>query len=92
MPEKRRRLSDKIIDAFNMACDKNDLEVAEGLYQIFETALTRYGGKNVDDRRQNVEFHPPRMRPPQRHARDRGRGLTPRRCAVAALSTAVETL
>lgn len=56
MPEKGRRLGDKIIDAFNMACDKNDLEVAEGLYQILETVLTRYGGKNVDDRRQNVEF------------------------------------
>ncbi len=56
MPEKGRRLSDKIIDAFNMACDKNDLEVAEGLYRILETALTRYGGKNIGDRRQNVEF------------------------------------
>ena len=56
MPEKGRRLSDKIIDAFDMACDKNDLEVAEGLYRVLETALTRYGGKNVDDRRQNVEF------------------------------------
>ena len=39
MPEKGRRLSDKIIDAFNMAYDKNDLEVAEGLYQILDTAL-----------------------------------------------------
>ena len=56
MPQKGRRLSDKIIDAFNMACDKNDLEVAEGLYRILETALTRYGGKDVGDRRQNVEF------------------------------------
>lgn len=56
MAEKGRRLSDKIIDAFDMACDKNDLEVAEGLYRILETALTRYGGKNIDDRRQNVEF------------------------------------
>ena len=56
MAEKGRRLSDKIIDAFDMACDKNDLEVAEGLYRVLETALTRYGGKNVDDRRQNVEF------------------------------------
>ena len=56
MPEKGRRLSDKIIDAFNMACDKNDLEVAEGLYRIFETALTRHGGRNVGDRREDVEF------------------------------------
>ena len=56
MPEKGRRLSDKIIGAFNMACDKNDLEIAEGLYRILETALTRYGGKNIGDRRQNVEF------------------------------------
>ncbi len=63
MPERGRRLSDKIIDAFDMACDKNDLEVAEGLYRILETALTRYGGKNVGDRRQNVEFI--------RHASDR---------------------
>ncbi len=56
MPEKGRRLSDKIIDAFNMACDKNDLEVAEGLYRILETALTRQGGRNVSDKREDVEF------------------------------------
>ena len=56
MPETGRRLSDKIIDAFNMACDKNDLEVAEGLYQVLETALTRHGGKGVGDKREDVEF------------------------------------
>ena len=39
-----------------MACDKNDLEVAEGLYQVLETALTRHGGKDVGDKREDVEF------------------------------------
>jgi hypothetical protein len=56
MPETGRRLSDRIIDAFNMAYDKNDLEVAEGLYQVLETALTRHGGKDVGDKREDVEF------------------------------------
>jgi hypothetical protein len=63
MPDTGRRLSDKIIDAFNMACDKADLEVAEGLYQVLETVLTRHGGKGVGDKREDVEFI--------RHASDR---------------------
>lgn len=56
IPETGRRLSDWIIDAFNMACDENDLEVAEGLYQVLETALTRHGGKDGGDKREDVEF------------------------------------
>ena len=51
-----RRLSDKIIDAFEMACDKGDVEVAEGLYHILEMVLTRQGGAGVSDQRQNMEF------------------------------------
>mgnify|MGYP001152836175 CR=1 FL=1 len=56
MPETGRRLSDKIINAFNMACDKADLEVAKGLYQVLETVLTRHSGKDVGDKREHVEF------------------------------------
>ena len=51
-----RRLSDKIIDAFEMACDKEDVEVAEGLYQILEMVLTRQGGAGIHDQRENMEF------------------------------------
>ena len=51
-----RRISDKIIDAFEMACDKGDVEVAEGLHHILEMVLTRQGGAGVHDQRQSMEF------------------------------------
>ncbi len=52
----RRRLSDKIIDAFDHACSTNDLEVAEGLYRVLELVLTRHGGAGSKDNRGNVAF------------------------------------
>ena len=51
-----RRLSDKIVDAFDQACSSQDLEVAEGLYRVFELVLTRHGGKGSTDNRENVAF------------------------------------
>ena len=51
-----RRLSDKILAAFDMACDQNDFEVAEGLYRTLEIVLTRQGGANKIDKRMDVAF------------------------------------
>lgn len=56
MAKQGRRLSDKIIDAFHMACDQNDAEVAEGLFKVLEIVLTRYGGIGKSDKRLNVDF------------------------------------
>ena len=52
----KRRLSDKILDAFDHACDDADAEVAEGLYRVLETVLTRQGGPDTTEKRRNVEF------------------------------------
>jgi hypothetical protein len=46
-----RRLSDKILAAFNQACDQRQIEVAEHLLRALELSLTRYGGKNSTDKR-----------------------------------------
>ncbi len=56
MANKGRRISDKIIDAFDMACEQNDAEVAEGLYRVLEIVLTRYGGAGKTDKRLNMDF------------------------------------
>ena len=56
MEGKGRRLSDRIIDAFEMACDKRDIEVAEALYRTLELVLTRQGGRDNPDKRENVAF------------------------------------
>jgi hypothetical protein len=56
MADTKRRLSDKILNAFNHACDDGDREVAEGLYKVLEVVLTRHGGAAASDKRQNVEF------------------------------------
>lgn len=56
MAKKGRRLSDKIIDAFDMACAQNEVEVAEGLYRVLEIVLTRHGGAGKTDKRLNTEF------------------------------------
>ena len=56
MASQGRRLSDKILDAFDMACERDDIEVAEGLYKTLEIVLTRYGGAGKNDGRHNVEF------------------------------------
>jgi hypothetical protein len=50
-----RRLSDKIISAFNQACDRGELEVAEHLARALEAALTRRGGAGADEKRDDVE-------------------------------------
>ncbi len=51
-----RRLSDKILMAFDMACDQGNLEAAEGLYRTLEIVLTRQGGANATDKRLDVDF------------------------------------
>jgi hypothetical protein len=46
-----RRLSDKILSAFDQACQQHELDVAELLVKALELTLTRAGGKgNVDKR------------------------------------------
>ncbi|MBI3452962.1 MAG: hypothetical protein HY057_09115 [Rhodospirillales bacterium] len=46
-----RRLSDKILLAFNQACDTREFEVAEHLLRALEIALTKQGGKGKSDKR-----------------------------------------
>lgn len=56
MEGRGRRLSDRIIDAFEMACAQRDLEAAEALYRTLEIVLTRQGGRDNPDKRADVEF------------------------------------
>jgi hypothetical protein len=56
MASQGRRLSDRILDAFELACEQDDAEVAEGLYKTLEIVLTRYGGAGKADGRKNVDF------------------------------------
>lgn len=51
MAEHSRRLSDKILAAFNQACDQGRIEVAEHLLRALELALTRHGGKGRPENR-----------------------------------------
>ena len=46
-----RRLGDRILGAFNLALDQDDLEVAELLERAFEAAMTRFGGEGVTELR-----------------------------------------
>jgi hypothetical protein len=46
-----RRLSDKILAAFNQACEQRQVDTAEHLLRALELSLTRYGGKNSSDKR-----------------------------------------
>jgi hypothetical protein len=51
MASPARRLSDKILAAFDQACERRELDVAELLVKALEATLTRAGGKgNVDQR------------------------------------------
>jgi hypothetical protein len=50
-----RRLSDKILAAFNQACDRHEFEVAELLLRALEITLTRMGGYNRADKRENMD-------------------------------------
>lgn len=52
----QRRLSDKILSAFDQACERGELEVAELLVRALELTLTRTGGKGSVDHR--VELGP----------------------------------
>lgn len=47
----QRRLSDKILLAFDQACEKGELDVAELLVKALELTLTRVGGQGNVDRR-----------------------------------------
>jgi hypothetical protein len=49
--EPLRRLSDKILAAFNQACEQKQVETAEHLLRALELSLTRYGGQNNSDKR-----------------------------------------
>jgi hypothetical protein len=50
-----RRLSDKILIAFDQACDAGALDCAEILLKALELSLTTMGGVAVVDRRVNME-------------------------------------
>lgn len=51
-----RRLSDKLLAAFNQACDQGYADIAEMLLRCLELALTREGGAQSSDKR--VELGP----------------------------------
>ena len=55
MTEYTRRLSDKILFAFNQACDQKFYDVAEQLIRALELALTRQGGRGNVDHRENMQ-------------------------------------
>ncbi|HWG79400.1 MAG TPA: hypothetical protein VN681_06480 [Stellaceae bacterium] len=52
----QRRLSDKILSAFDQACERGELDVAEMLVRALELTLTRTGGKGSIDQR--IELGP----------------------------------
>ena len=47
----QRRLSDKILSAFDQACERGEIDVAETLVRALELTLTRVGGKGSIDHR-----------------------------------------
>jgi hypothetical protein len=55
LPMYTRRLSDKILWAFNQAIEQEVVEVAALLIQALELALTREGGAGKTDRREDLE-------------------------------------
>ncbi len=50
----KRRLSDHILSAFDLACAQKDLEVAELLHQAFEMVMTRQTGSDKAEKRASV--------------------------------------
>jgi hypothetical protein len=46
-----RRMSDKVLAAFNQACDNGHADIAEMLLRALELILTREGGANSTDNR-----------------------------------------
>jgi hypothetical protein len=55
LPQHTRRLSDKILMAFNQACEQRAVEVAELLIRALELALTKEGGLGKTDNRKDLE-------------------------------------
>jgi hypothetical protein len=55
MTQFSRRLSDKILAAFDQACEQGQIGVAEHLVRALELALTREGGPNRVDKREYME-------------------------------------
>lgn len=49
-----RRLSDKIIAAFEQACERGDAHVAEHLLHALEAELTGHGGPNKPENRYDL--------------------------------------
>lgn len=41
MATRRRRLTDKVIEAFEQACDEGEIEIAEELFWALEAAISR---------------------------------------------------
>lgn len=54
MSDTLRRLSDKILAAFNQACEQKQVDTAEHLLRALELSLTRYGGQNNSDKRSQL--------------------------------------
>ena len=54
MSDSLRRLSDKILAAFNQACEQKQVETAEHLLRALELSLTRYGGQGKSDGRSQL--------------------------------------
>ncbi|HZS82830.1 MAG TPA: hypothetical protein VFA50_08150 [Stellaceae bacterium] len=54
MTQYDRRLSDKLLVAFDQACDQNLVAVAELLLRALEMTLTREGGPKSVDKRQDL--------------------------------------
>ena len=50
-----RRLSDRVISAFDLAFEQSNIDAAGKLYQALEIVLSSQGGPNRSDRRQDVE-------------------------------------
>jgi len=51
------RLSDRILDAFDFACDQGEVEVAALLFRSYELVLTRGAGPARDRRHAVEEIH-----------------------------------
>jgi hypothetical protein len=54
MQHQNRRLSDKILLAFDQACEKREIDVAELLVRALELTLTRAGGKDSVEKREEL--------------------------------------
>lgn len=55
-PRTERRLSDKLLAAFDQACDQKSVVVAELLMQALELTLTQHGGPEKVDKRMDIEI------------------------------------